>query len=112
MFTVSLQRDTIDIGGNVGMLSIGEFPSGIAANNMTWVPLRMYSYDEGGMPAPPNSPKEVCPPKVFSASVKLILSIPDLSHYVGNHVGWRLSGRRKTSTFVLVLFYYPAISVD
>lgn len=61
MFTVSLQRNTVDIGG-VGMLSIGELPSGIAADNMTWVPLRMYSYDEGGMPAPPDSPKEVCFP--------------------------------------------------
>ena len=112
MFTVSLQRNTIDIGGNVGMLSIGELPSGIAADNMTWVPLRMYSYDEGGMPAPPNSPKEVCFPTAFSISVNLIFSIPDLSHYVGNHAGWRLPRRRKTSSFLLVLFYYPAISVD
>ncbi|KIM43824.1 hypothetical protein M413DRAFT_443706 [Hebeloma cylindrosporum] len=44
MFSVSLQRDSIDIGGNPGMLSIG-----------------MYSYDEGGMPAPPDSPKEIYP---------------------------------------------------
>jgi phytepsin len=68
MFTVSLQRNTIDVGGNVGMLSIGELPSGIPADNMTWVPLRMYSYAEGGMPAPPNSPKEVRPPAFSCAS--------------------------------------------
>jgi len=59
MFSVSLQRDTIDVGGNVGMLSIGELPSGIPAENMTWVPLRRYSYAEGGLPAPPDSPREV-----------------------------------------------------
>jgi len=111
MFTVSLQRNTVDIGG-VGMLSIGELPSGIADDNMTWVPLRMYSYDEGGMPAPPNSPTEVCFPTVLSISVKLIFSIRGLSHYMGNHVGWRLPRRRKTSTFFLVLFDYRAICVD
>ncbi|KAJ7599122.1 aspartic peptidase domain-containing protein [Mycena floridula] len=50
MFTVSLQRDTIDIGGNVGMLSIGEFPS--QNSSMTWVPLRAYSESEGGLSSP------------------------------------------------------------
>jgi len=112
MFSVSLQRDTMDIGGNVGMLSIGELPSGIVADNMTWVPLRMYSYDEGGMPAPPNSPREVCLPAVLGVDVKLIFSTQDLSHYMGNHVGWCLPGRRKTSTLLLVLLYYRAICLD
>jgi hypothetical protein len=32
--TVSLQRDTIDIGGNQGILSIGELPAGIATDEM------------------------------------------------------------------------------
>jgi len=60
MFSITLQRDTVDIGGNIGMLSIGELPAGIKDSNMTWVPLRLYTEEEGNLPAPPNSPKEVC----------------------------------------------------
>ncbi|PPQ80138.1 LOW QUALITY PROTEIN: hypothetical protein CVT25_001437 [Psilocybe cyanescens] len=61
MFSVTLQRDNIDIGGNVGMLSIGELPDGVSNDNLTWVPLRLYTNSEGGLPAPPNSPEEVYP---------------------------------------------------
>ncbi|KAG6836291.1 hypothetical protein H0H93_009431 [Arthromyces matolae] len=60
-FAVTLQRDTVDVGGNNGLLSIGELPSGVANNSLTWVPLRRYSEDEGGFPAPPDSPSEVYP---------------------------------------------------
>lgn len=59
MISVTLQRDNVDIGGNVGMLSIGELPPGIANTSMTWVPLRLYTRSEGGLPAPTNSPNEV-----------------------------------------------------
>ncbi|KAF8962099.1 aspartic peptidase domain-containing protein [Flammula alnicola] len=61
MFSVTLQRDTVDVGGSVGMLSIGELPAGVDVENMTWVPLRLYTYDEGGFPAPPDAPNEVYP---------------------------------------------------
>ncbi|KAH8996251.1 acid protease [Lactarius akahatsu] len=61
IFAISLQRDTVDIGGNQGMLSIGELPAGIAAENLTWVPLRGYTVAEGGLPAPEDSPNEVYP---------------------------------------------------
>ncbi|KAH9476110.1 Cathepsin E-B [Psilocybe cubensis] len=61
MFSVTLQRDTVDIGGNVGMLSIGELPEGVQNENMTWVPLREYTSSEGGLPAPPDAPEEVYP---------------------------------------------------
>ncbi|KAF8885385.1 aspartic peptidase domain-containing protein [Gymnopilus junonius] len=61
MFSVTLQRDTIDVGGAVGQLSIGELPSGVTSNKLTWVPLRLYTTSEGGLPAPPNSPEEVYP---------------------------------------------------
>jgi len=43
------------------MLSIGEMPSGVSEDKLTWVPLRNYSYDEGGLPSPPDSPYEVYP---------------------------------------------------
>ena len=69
MFTIIFQRDTIDVGGNAGMLSIGEMPSGVSEDKLTWVPLRNYTADEGGMPGPPDSPNEV----------SVVLSIPKLT---------------------------------
>ena len=56
MFAITLQRNTIDVGG---MLSVGEMPSGVSEDKLTWVPLRNYTADEGGMPGPPDSPNEV-----------------------------------------------------
>ncbi|CAA7270331.1 unnamed protein product [Cyclocybe aegerita] len=61
MVSVTLQRNTVDIGGNVGMLSIGELPSGVNASELTWVPLRAYDYDDGGIPGPPDAPNEIYP---------------------------------------------------
>ncbi|GJF00003.1 acid protease [Phanerochaete sordida] len=61
MFATTLQRDSIDIGGNVGQLSIGELPSGIASESLTWVPLRAYSVAEHGLPPPTDAPNEVYP---------------------------------------------------
>ncbi|KIJ93822.1 hypothetical protein K443DRAFT_377715 [Laccaria amethystina LaAM-08-1] len=61
MFTVTLQRDSIQVGGNAGMLSIGEMPSGVSKDSLTWVPIRAYPYTQGGLPAPPDSPNEVYP---------------------------------------------------
>ena len=34
-FTVTLQRDSLDIGGNIGMLSLGELPPGVLNNSLT-----------------------------------------------------------------------------
>ena len=59
MVVVSLQRNSIDVGGNLGMLSIGELPAGVNSLDLTWVPLRGYSSDIGGLPAPSDSPSEV-----------------------------------------------------
>lgn len=58
---ISLQRNTVDIGGNQGMLSIGELPAGLAMEDLTWVPLRGYTTAEGGLPAPEESPNEIYP---------------------------------------------------
>ncbi len=80
--TISLQRDTIDIGGNQGMLSIGELPAGIAMEDLTWVPLRGYTAAEGGLPAPEEYPNEVhlnaC---IFSTQTNVELDLP---HYLGS----------------------------
>lgn len=59
MFVVTLQRDTIEIGGNAGQLSIGGLPPGVQSDNLTWVPVRGYTQDQGGLPVPLDSPGEV-----------------------------------------------------
>lgn len=78
IFAISLQRDTVDIGGNQGMLSIGELPAGIAAENLTWVPLRGYTVAEGGLPAPEDSPNEVqVYPSTCTTQVIGLVGLPD-----------------------------------
>ncbi|KAK0211941.1 aspartic peptidase domain-containing protein [Armillaria fumosa] len=61
MFTVTLQRNTIARGGNVGQLSIGELPAGVKNETLTWVPIRSYSSEEGGLVGPTDSPNEKYP---------------------------------------------------
>jgi hypothetical protein len=56
---VSLKRNSIDVGGNLGVFSIGELPAGVNSSDLTWVPLRGYSSGVGGIPAPVDSPTEV-----------------------------------------------------
>jgi hypothetical protein len=79
---ISLQRDTVDIGGNQGMLSIGELPAGLAMEDLTWVPLRGYTTAEGGLPAPEESPNEVhLSARIFSTLMNVE---SDLPHYLGS----------------------------
>lgn len=61
IIAVTMQRDTVDIGGNVGMLSLGELPAGVEASSLTWVPIRGYTPQEGGLPPSPEAPDEVYP---------------------------------------------------
>ena len=61
MFTVTLQRDSVDVGGNVGMLAIGELPGGVSNDSLTWARVRGYPPSAGGLAAPANSPNEVYP---------------------------------------------------
>ncbi|EAU86301.1 hypothetical protein CC1G_08025 [Coprinopsis cinerea okayama7 len=60
MFTVTLQRSTIDIEGE-GLLTIGRLPPGIDNSTLTWVPIRLYNATEGGMRPPNFAPNEVYP---------------------------------------------------
>lgn len=60
-FTVTLQRDTLDIGGNIGMLSLGELPETVQNDSLVWVPVRLYTTDQGGIPASPAAPNETYP---------------------------------------------------
>ncbi|KAF8879693.1 hypothetical protein BD779DRAFT_1122288 [Infundibulicybe gibba] len=60
IFTISLQRNTIEIGGT-GLLTLGKLPGGVDNSSMTWVPVRLYSPADGGLQAPTFSPDEVYP---------------------------------------------------
>lgn len=61
MVTVTLQRDTVDIGGNLGMLAVGELPVGIENGSLTWAQVRGYPVAQGGLAAPADSPNEIYP---------------------------------------------------
>lgn len=65
LIAVTLQRDTVDIGGNVGLLSIGELPAGIRSDALTWLPVRAYTAADGGLPPSPEAPNEVRYPTLF-----------------------------------------------
>ncbi|EPT05128.1 hypothetical protein FOMPIDRAFT_1021485 [Fomitopsis schrenkii] len=60
LFTITLQRDTIDISGK-GELTIGELPSGIDNSSLTWVPVRLYPPGDGGLQAPSFASNETYP---------------------------------------------------
>jgi hypothetical protein len=60
MFSMSLQRNTIDIGGQ-GLLTVGKLPNGIDNSSLTWVPVRLYSPEDGGVRPPSFAPNEVYP---------------------------------------------------
>lgn len=68
---ITLQRNTIDIGGNFGMLSIGELPVGVKSSDLTWVSLRNYSDALGDILNQAVSTSEV------SSSVSVGGDIPD-----------------------------------
>lgn len=60
LIAMTLQRDTLSIDGNMGMLSVGALPESVQDSQLTWMPVRAYSVKEGGLPAPPDAPNEVC----------------------------------------------------
>ncbi|EPQ51101.1 acid protease [Gloeophyllum trabeum ATCC 11539] len=61
MFTITLQRDTIDVGGNPGVLTIGKLPDGVDNSSLTWVPVKLYSPADGGLNPPTFAPNEIYP---------------------------------------------------
>jgi len=60
MFAITLQRDTIDISGT-GQLSVGKLPEGVNNSSLTWVPVRLYSQNDGGIAPPSFAPDETYP---------------------------------------------------
>ncbi|KAL1948222.1 hypothetical protein VTO73DRAFT_12297 [Trametes versicolor] len=60
LFAITLQRDMIDVSGK-GQLTIGRLPEGVDNSSITWVPVRLYSSDEGGLSPPSFAPDEVYP---------------------------------------------------
>lgn len=59
MFSITLQRDAIQIGGNEGMLSIGQLPPSVQSESLTWVSVRGYAPSQGGLNPPTDAPGEV-----------------------------------------------------
>lgn len=55
-----LQRDMIDVSGFNGSLTVGKLPDGINNSLLTWVPVRLYRPEDGGLNPPQFAPKEVC----------------------------------------------------
>ncbi|KAF8150005.1 aspartic peptidase domain-containing protein [Crassisporium funariophilum] len=60
IFSITLQRNTIDVSG-LGLLTIGKLPDGVDNSSLTWVPVRLYSDTDGGLPAPSSAPDEIYP---------------------------------------------------
>ena len=56
MFTITLQRDSVDIGENMGIMSSGKLPAAVNNDSLTWVKARGYTTAESGMTALPDSP--------------------------------------------------------
>ncbi|KAI0304284.1 acid protease [Multifurca ochricompacta] len=61
MFAVMLQRDIIDVSGKNGALTIGKLPDGIDNSSLTWVPVRLYKPEDGGLIPPTFAPNETYP---------------------------------------------------
>ncbi len=55
-----LQRDIIDVSGSNGLLTVGKLPDGINNSSLTWVPVRLYKPEDGGLHPPQFAPDEVC----------------------------------------------------
>lgn len=60
MVVTALQRDTVSLSDNAGTFSLGALPSGLVDDQLTWVPVRGYTAQEGGLAPPPDAPDEVC----------------------------------------------------
>ncbi|KAH7108307.1 acid protease, partial [Auriculariales sp. MPI-PUGE-AT-0066] len=50
MISVTLQRDSIDPGGNAGMLTLGGLPPTVQSDSLTWADVRLYSRTEWELP--------------------------------------------------------------
>ena len=61
MFSLMLQRNTIDVSGDNGVVSVGRLPDGIDNSSLTWLPVRLYTPEEGGLNPPNFAPEEVYP---------------------------------------------------
>ncbi|KAI1792306.1 hypothetical protein LXA43DRAFT_919309, partial [Ganoderma leucocontextum] len=59
LVVIALRRDRVSLSDSTGTLSLGELPSGLTDEDLTWVPVHSYSPSEGGLPLPPDAPNEV-----------------------------------------------------
>jgi len=76
MITITLQRNALDIGGNMGVLSIGELPEGVKNESITWVPVATYEIAQGGLAPPSDSLNEVSNIRFIGRSFLTIQTYP------------------------------------
>ncbi|KAF5377947.1 hypothetical protein D9615_006755 [Tricholomella constricta] len=77
MFSITLQRSTIDIGGE-GVLTVGKLPDGVDSSSLTWVPVRLYDVENGGLGPPIFAPDEASSPPLHPGENTLIPIRPGL----------------------------------
>jgi len=51
MIAITLQRDTVDLGGNAGMLTLGGLPDTVDPKSLTWSDVRLYDREQANFPA-------------------------------------------------------------
>ncbi|KAF8531341.1 aspartic peptidase domain-containing protein [Gautieria morchelliformis] len=61
MFTVTLEREAVEVGGNLGQLTMGALPDAVSNDSLTWVPVRLYTSAQGGLSGTAGNSTEVYP---------------------------------------------------
>ena len=56
---MTLERETFNIGGNVGQLALGNLPDGVSNNYLTWIPVGLRPIEEVGPIPSTIAPNEV-----------------------------------------------------
>lgn len=51
-FSITLERTSPTIGGNIGALTLGGLPQGVSNSSLTWVPVRRYTPQQNGVIVP------------------------------------------------------------
>ncbi|KAH8110389.1 acid protease [Phellopilus nigrolimitatus] len=59
-YSVTLQRTSPSVSGNVGALTLGGLPSGVDSSALVWAPVRRYTEAQNGVVVP-EAPKEIYP---------------------------------------------------
>ena len=59
LLATALRRDALSLDDDAGTLSLGILPFELQEDQLTWVPVRNYKVEDGGLPPSANAPNEV-----------------------------------------------------